>query len=419
MKLSAMPASVESSAARGVDLRSRSATGAHASSMTPEANVAKSPACHATRAGSARAGRDRQRLGRQHHEEHVREERDRVDAVGQRADVGPAGALRQPLRLERIGDVPDQDRDRRARQDAPVDQLGGKPEHARGTGRRSAAAERDCRWRGRRSRRCLRERSSAQARSIHQGRLMYAPMIPSLWRRHFNPSTSAPTAARRPRKSARSGATARRSPRPCCSGRPDRRADRPPPSADGSDAVEEYLAANGRRVGAGRGCRPGRPGAVPALRRLRSFGEPSGQLHRLRRLHGVRGGPRPSRPSRRAGDRRQRRQHGAVSPRRSAPRKHPAPPCCCWRRAPASAAPSSMALDWRWRETPLAGTGSRAHAGDRLHLLGRHRAAPPCGCTRTWGCVEVVRRRSRACAYLLATATSTRHPDHQLRDRTA
>ena len=53
MKLSAMPASVERSAARGVALRTRSAIGAHASSMTPEQNVANSPACHAMRAGSA------------------------------------------------------------------------------------------------------------------------------------------------------------------------------------------------------------------------------------------------------------------------------------------------------------------------------------------------------------------------------
>ena len=53
MNPSAMPASVESSAARGVALRTRSATGAHASSMTPEQKVANSPACHATRAGSA------------------------------------------------------------------------------------------------------------------------------------------------------------------------------------------------------------------------------------------------------------------------------------------------------------------------------------------------------------------------------
>ena len=49
----AMPASVDSSAARGVALRTRSANGAAASSMTPDESVANRPACHATRAGSA------------------------------------------------------------------------------------------------------------------------------------------------------------------------------------------------------------------------------------------------------------------------------------------------------------------------------------------------------------------------------
>src|SRR5438105_12215129 len=53
MKLNAMPASVERSAARGVALRTRSAIGANASSMTPEQNVAKRPACQAMRTGSA------------------------------------------------------------------------------------------------------------------------------------------------------------------------------------------------------------------------------------------------------------------------------------------------------------------------------------------------------------------------------
>ena len=60
----------------------------------------------------------------------MREERHGVDAVGQRADVGPPGALRQPLRLERVGEVADEDRNRRARQDPPVDQFRGESEHA-------------------------------------------------------------------------------------------------------------------------------------------------------------------------------------------------------------------------------------------------------------------------------------------------
>ena len=53
MNPSAMPASVESSAARGVARRIRSATSAPASSMSPEARQATRPACQATRAGSA------------------------------------------------------------------------------------------------------------------------------------------------------------------------------------------------------------------------------------------------------------------------------------------------------------------------------------------------------------------------------
>ena len=48
----AMPASVDSSAARGVTLRTRSATKAPANSISPEPSVASSPACQAIRAGS-------------------------------------------------------------------------------------------------------------------------------------------------------------------------------------------------------------------------------------------------------------------------------------------------------------------------------------------------------------------------------
>ncbi len=53
MKPRAMPASVERSAARGVALRTRSATKAPALSMSPEPMQASNPACHATVAGSA------------------------------------------------------------------------------------------------------------------------------------------------------------------------------------------------------------------------------------------------------------------------------------------------------------------------------------------------------------------------------
>ena len=76
MKPSAMPASVESSAARGVALRTRSATNAHAELDDARARTSRSsPACHATRAGSAAPAAFASGLRRQHHQEHVREER--------------------------------------------------------------------------------------------------------------------------------------------------------------------------------------------------------------------------------------------------------------------------------------------------------------------------------------------------------
>ena len=123
MKPSAMPASVESSAARGVALRTRSAKGAAASSMMPEQSVATRPACHAMRDGIGGARRRGQRLRRQHDQEDVREERHRVDAVRQGADVGAAGALGQAAGLKRVEEVADENRHRGARQHAAVDEL--------------------------------------------------------------------------------------------------------------------------------------------------------------------------------------------------------------------------------------------------------------------------------------------------------
>ncbi len=52
-----------------------------------------------------------------------------------------------------------------------------------------------------------------------------------------------------------------------------------------------------------------------------------------------------------------------------------------------------------------------AHMPAPLHLLGNVKAYP-CGCTRTWGCVEVYTTIS-GLPYLLADAL-TRHPDHAL-----
>ena len=130
MKLSAMPASVESSAARGVALRTRSATNAPPSSMTPEPTRREQPRLprDARRIGGAHALGER--LGRQHHQEHVGEERDRVDAVRQRADVVAARPFGEPSRLPRVEEVADEERHRRGRQHAPVDQLGREAEHA-------------------------------------------------------------------------------------------------------------------------------------------------------------------------------------------------------------------------------------------------------------------------------------------------
>ena len=73
---------------------------------------------------------DRQLLRGQHHEENMREQSRRADAVGQRRDIGAPLASGQLHRLPGVEDVAHEKRDRDARQDAPVDQLRGKPEHA-------------------------------------------------------------------------------------------------------------------------------------------------------------------------------------------------------------------------------------------------------------------------------------------------
>ena len=163
MKLSAMPASVERSAARGVAFRTRSATNAAASSMTPgheRREEARLP-CDERRVGRARALGER--LGGQHDQEDVGEERDGVDAIGQRADVVAAGPLGEPPRLDRVGDVADEDGDRRGRQHASVDELGRKARARHGTRCRLGEVERGCRGQGRRTRRRRRERSNARA----------------------------------------------------------------------------------------------------------------------------------------------------------------------------------------------------------------------------------------------------------------
>ena len=71
-----------------------------------------------------------ERLCREHDQKHVGEERDRVDAVRQRADVVSARAFGEPPRLNRVGDVPHHDRNRCRRQHPAVDKLGWEAEHA-------------------------------------------------------------------------------------------------------------------------------------------------------------------------------------------------------------------------------------------------------------------------------------------------
>ena len=129
MNPSAMPASVESSAARGVDLAHplRDERAGELDHARAECGDQSGLPRDARRVGQP--GLRRERLRRQHHQKHVREERHGVDAVRQRADVGASGALGELLRLPRVVDVADENRHRRARQHAAVDQLGWKPQH--------------------------------------------------------------------------------------------------------------------------------------------------------------------------------------------------------------------------------------------------------------------------------------------------
>ena len=83
---------------------------------------------HAGRVGGADL--DCQDLGGQHHEKHVREERDGVDPVGQRTHVGPAGALGEPPGLDGVAEITDQNGNGGSRKHATVDDLGRKAQNA-------------------------------------------------------------------------------------------------------------------------------------------------------------------------------------------------------------------------------------------------------------------------------------------------
>ena len=127
-----MPASVESSAARGVARRTRSATKRAGELDEPRAEAGDAGPPARRRAPDRRRPRRRgERLRRQHDEEHVREERDGVDAVraARRRRVRPVRAASRRA-WQRVEDVADEQRDRGARQDAAVHQLGRKAEHA-------------------------------------------------------------------------------------------------------------------------------------------------------------------------------------------------------------------------------------------------------------------------------------------------
>jgi hypothetical protein len=129
MKLSEIPASDDSSAASGVTsdpLRDRRGSKLE----NPRAQRREESRLPGDARGIGGAGGGRDGFRRQHDEEHVREERHRVDAVRQRTDIGPARAPGQPLRLQRVSEVADEHRDRRAGKDAAVDEIGRKAEHA-------------------------------------------------------------------------------------------------------------------------------------------------------------------------------------------------------------------------------------------------------------------------------------------------
>jgi hypothetical protein len=70
-------------------------------------------------------------VDRTHDQENESEQTHRVDPVGKGGDVVTAGGPHQSPRLPRIIQVPNQNRDRRPRQDATVDQILGQAAHHR------------------------------------------------------------------------------------------------------------------------------------------------------------------------------------------------------------------------------------------------------------------------------------------------
>ena len=59
----------------------------------------------------------------------MRDQRDRVDAIWQRADIGPPGAFRELVRLPGVEEIADDQRDGAGRQHPPIEQFRRKAEH--------------------------------------------------------------------------------------------------------------------------------------------------------------------------------------------------------------------------------------------------------------------------------------------------
>ena len=183
---------------------------------------------------------------------------------------------------------------------------------------------------------------------------------------------------------------------------------RRPSSGAGSTAVADYLAENGLDWDQVGRRRARDPRARPALRRLGQLAEPAGEFRRVRRPHRLRAGPRragrPAVPLVVGND-------GNMGGVAEAQRVRGSGRGTVLMLAPGSGLGCAF-VDGRG--LPLDGdtlAGMEAgHMPAPLHLLG---AKPyPCGCGRTWGCVEVYTTLS-GLPYLLAERLAA-HPDHAL-----
>ena len=95
----------------------------------PAAHAGDDPGSESDALGVGQARSFCEELGRQHDQKHVREQRDRVDAVGKGAHVRSPVALSDAVRQKGVVEVPDDERKRCTGQDRPVHQLRRKSEH--------------------------------------------------------------------------------------------------------------------------------------------------------------------------------------------------------------------------------------------------------------------------------------------------